>query len=293
MRRRGPARPAGRAPHRSPLPGGPRRLIGASIATLRLVTFAIAKVHELAEPWTLPARIRGVRESLKGWGRDVWLEASAPGRRPHRRRVGCDPAHRRPKPRAPRPRLRNTSAGRLSARSFDLALVAVLSDGGLRRSEAAALTWGDVQRWDDGSGRITVVRSKTDVEAVGAVVAVTPAAMKALDAMRPEGVGGAVKVFGLSESQIARRVKAVARCRRSGGLGVLQRPQRAGGHGPAHGPEWRAHPRDRTPGPLETGRRHGRPLHSQRNGRVGPAVSVANSCNGRHSMPRDVGILTN
>ena len=39
---------------------------------------------------------------------------------------------------------------------FDVALVAVLSDAGLRRSETAALTWGDVQRGDDGSGRITV-----------------------------------------------------------------------------------------------------------------------------------------
>ena len=94
---------------------------------------------------------------------------------------------------------------------FDLALVAVLSDAGLRRSEAAELTWGDVQRWDDGSGRITVVRSKTDVEAAGAVVAVTPAAMQALDAIRPAGIGGAVKVFGLSESQIARRVKVIAK----------------------------------------------------------------------------------
>ena len=57
---------------------------------------------------------------------------------------------------------------------FDLALVAVLSNAGLRRSEAAAFTWGDVQRWDDGSGRITVIRSKTDAEAQGAVVAITP-----------------------------------------------------------------------------------------------------------------------
>ena len=70
---------------------------------------------------------------------------------------------------------------------FDLALVAALSDAGLRRSEAAALTWGDVQRWDDGSGRITVVRSKTDAEAEGAVVAITPVAMRALDAIRPLG----------------------------------------------------------------------------------------------------------
>ena len=46
---------------------------------------------------------------------------------------------------------------------FDLALVAVLSDGGLRRSEASSLTWSEVQRWDDGSGRITVVRSKSRV----------------------------------------------------------------------------------------------------------------------------------
>ena len=94
---------------------------------------------------------------------------------------------------------------------FDVALVAVLSDAGLRRSEASSLTWGDVQRWDDGSGRITVVRSKTGAEAQGAVVAITPAAMNALDAIRPAGVDGSVKVFGLSESQIARRVKAIAR----------------------------------------------------------------------------------
>ena len=94
---------------------------------------------------------------------------------------------------------------------FDLALVAVLSDAGLRRSEASSLTWGDVQRWDDGSGRITVIRSKTDVEAEGAVVAITPAALQALDAIRPVGVTSGEKVFGLSESQIARRVKMIAK----------------------------------------------------------------------------------
>ena len=45
---------------------------------------------------------------------------------------------------------------------FDVALVAVLSDAGLRRSEAGALTWGDAERWADSSGRIRIVRSKTD-----------------------------------------------------------------------------------------------------------------------------------
>ena len=92
-----------------------------------------------------------------------------------------------------------------------MALVAILSGAGLRRSEASSLIWGDVQRRDDGSGRITVIRSKTDAEAQGAVVAVTPAAMRVLDAIRPPGVGGGVRVFGLSASQIARRVRAIAK----------------------------------------------------------------------------------
>ena len=137
------------------------------------------------------------------------FEAPAAGRRPHRRRARRHPAHRL----QPRRRGRGVETAEQAAERarFDLALVAVLSDAGLRRSEAAALTWGDVQRWDDGSGRITVIRSKTDAEAQGAVVAITPAAMQALDVIRPAGVGGDAKVFGLSESQIARRVKAIAR----------------------------------------------------------------------------------
>ena len=180
---------------------------GASIATLRLATSAIAKVHEWAGHDS-PGRDRGVREALKGWGRrlarpqrqagaltaDVLAVIRLTAPKPHARGRGFESAEQA----AERAR-------------FDLALVAVLSDGGLRRSEAAALTWGDAQRWDDGSGRITVIRSKTDAEAQGAVVAITPAAMKALDAIRPAGVGGAVKMFGLSESQIARRVKVIAK----------------------------------------------------------------------------------
>ena len=180
---------------------------GASIATLRLATSAIAKVHEWAGHDS-PGRDRGVREALKGWGRRL----AKPQRQAGALTADVLAVIRltAPKPRA-RGRGMETPAQAAQRARFDLALVAVLSDGGLRRSEAAALTWGDVQRWDDGSGRITVIRSKTDAEAQGAVVAITPAAMKALDSLRPVGAGGEVKVFGLSESQIARRVKAVAR----------------------------------------------------------------------------------
>ena len=147
---------------------------GAAVATLRLASKAIAKVHEWAGHES-PGRDRGVREALKGWGRRL--------ARPQRQ-AGTLTADvlavirlTAPKPRA-RGRGFETPAQAAQRSRFDLALVAVLSDGGLRRSEAAALTWGDLQRWDDGSGRITVVRSKTDVEAQGAVVAITPAAMQ-------------------------------------------------------------------------------------------------------------------
>ena len=43
------------------------------------------------------------------------------------------------------------------------------------------------------------------------MVAITPAAMRALDAIRPAGAGDEVKVFGLAVSQIARRVKVIAK----------------------------------------------------------------------------------
>ena len=180
---------------------------GASVATIRLATSAISKAHEWAKLES-PCRDPGVRASLKGWGRrlskpqrqsgaltaDVLAVIRLTAAQPRKRGRGLE-----------------TPEQAAERANFDLALVAVLSDAGLRRSEAAALTWGDVQRWQDGSGRITVVRSKIDIEAQGAVVAITPAAMEALSPIRPVGAGGEVKVFGLSESQIARRVKAIAR----------------------------------------------------------------------------------
>ena len=147
-----------------------------------------------------------MRASLKGWGQRL----AKPQRQAGALTADVLSVIRltAPKPRA-RGRGLETAEQAAQRGKFDVALVAVLSDGGLRRSEAAVLTWGDVQRWDDGSGRITVIRSKTDAEAQGAVVAITPAAMHALDAIRP--AGGEVKVFGLSESQIARRVKVIAK----------------------------------------------------------------------------------
>ena len=80
-------------------------------------------------------------------------------------------------------RMENSETAEARAR-VDVALALTLRDGGLRVSEAAALTWKDVERWADGSGRLTILRSKTDQEGKGAVVAVTPACLRALDAIR-------------------------------------------------------------------------------------------------------------
>ena len=218
-----------------------------------------------------PCRGPGVRASLRGRGRRL--------ARP-RRQAGALTADVLAVIRltAVQSRLRGrgivTPAQAAERARFDLALVAVLSDGGLRRSEAAALTWGDLQRWDDGSGRITVVRSKTDAEAQGAVVAITPAAMRALDAIRPMGVGGGQKMFGLSESQIDRRVKVIAKAAgladweffsgHSGRVGMARRMAQNGA--PTHEIERQ--------GPLEAGRRHGRSLHPRRIRRIGPALPL-------------------
>ena len=64
-------------------------------------------------------------------------------------------------------------------------------------------------------------------------MAITPAAMKALDIIQPAGVDSSQKVFGLPESQIARRVKVIAKAAglenweffsgHSGRVGIAQR----------------------------------------------------------------------
>ena len=118
-----------------------------------------------------PAGTVGVREALKGWGRrlakpqrqagaltaDVLAVIRLTAREtPCRRGRGLETAE----------------LGRPERGRFDVALVAVAVRRRIAaQSEASSLTWcpgGTLQRWDDGSGRITVIRSKTDVEAARA-----------------------------------------------------------------------------------------------------------------------------
>ena len=67
-----------------------------------------------------------------------------------------------------------------------LALLQVMRNGLLRRSEAAVLRWGEVEVRANGSGRQHALRSKTDQAAEGSVLYLRPAAVAALLAIRPQ-----------------------------------------------------------------------------------------------------------
>ena len=86
------------------------------------------------------------------------------------------------------------------------------------RSEAAALTWGDVEFRGDGAALITLRRSKTDQEAEGVVLYIGREAAQALLAIRPaeELLDPATPVFGMTTRHIGNRVRAAAQ---AAGLG--------------------------------------------------------------------------
>ena len=105
--------------------------------------------------------------------------------------------------------------------AVDVALLQVMRDGLLRRSEAAALTWGNVELQENGSGRLHVARSKTDQSAEGAVLYLGPTAVEAMLAIRAAEavINPAARVFNLSADWIGRRIKAATRLAGLAGLG--------------------------------------------------------------------------
>ena len=115
---------------------------------------------------------------------------------------------------------RETGRGRESARiaarraALDKALAAVLFQGALRRSEAAALEWRDIApATTAGAILLTVRRSKTDQEGTAADVRyLKDAAAKAVLALQPADVDPTARVFGgLTPQQLGRRFTAAAK----------------------------------------------------------------------------------
>ena len=138
-----------------------------------------------------------------------------PGQAANRRGPGRGEGHRK-KPADPGggPGKRQESAEKASWRArVDVALLATLRDGLLRRSEAAALIWSDIEFRDDGAALITLRRSKTDQEAEGVTLYIGTEASQALQAIRPaaELLDRNAKVFGMTARHIGNRVRAAAK----------------------------------------------------------------------------------
>ena len=95
---------------------------------------------------------------------------------------------------------------------LDRAIVLTMFQACLRRSEAAALKWRDVEpAATPGALRITVRASKTNQEGAPDVRLVKNGAARALLAIRPDDVDPAASVFGLSGQSIGRRFSAAAK----------------------------------------------------------------------------------
>lgn len=105
------------------------------------------------------------------------------------------------------------SAGRASwwAR-LDLPMLSVLRAGLGRRSEAAALTWGDVELRENVRSLINVRRSKPAYEAEAVTAYFGPQAGEACSAIElaKELLDGNISFFGPSPRQISRRLNAAA-----------------------------------------------------------------------------------
>ena len=95
---------------------------------------------------------------------------------------------------------RATNARRRGA--LDVAMIGLMRDAGLRVSEAAALTWGDLEMVPSGSGRVRVGETGHRV--------VSADTIKLLSSVRQDA-GGREQVLGLRPNQIAFRIGAAAR----------------------------------------------------------------------------------
>ena len=180
---------------------------GQAPATLRLAAAAISFVHRaagLSDPRasekvkrTLSAAARKsgrAQKQAKGLTGEGFMKIVASARLPRLskggRKESPETAHRRG--------------------SVDIAMIALMRDTLLRVSEASELTWEDIVRLPDGSGRAYVRRSKTDQEGEGAVLFVSAPAMDFLREIRGDAAE-TERVFGLGPAQMSKRIKRAAR----------------------------------------------------------------------------------
>ncbi len=110
-------------------------------------------------------------------------------------------------PRRTRGGRRETNDAATERAGVDRALLTTMVQAGLRRGEAASLTWGDFVNIMDGSGRVRLRPGGS--EDMGHALTVTRDATSALLLIKPREAGDGDRIFRLSGSQIARRLKTM------------------------------------------------------------------------------------
>ena len=183
---------------------------GVSIATARMDRAAIAYAHRAAG-LDDPAAHAGVAEVLRGLAR----RAAGRGRGQAQALTADDMAAIIATAHLPRRTRRGTESDAHAKRrgAVDAAIAALLFQGALRRSEAAALTWGDVQRSRDRAGLlVTVRRSKTNQTGDRADIRyLKNGAAEAVWAVRPPAPDDDQPVLGgLNAASVGRRLAAAA-----------------------------------------------------------------------------------
>ena len=185
---------------------------GKTLATARLRLAAIAAAHRLGgheDPTTRPL----VKATMKRLAREYGKPRRQANGLTNERLAAVKATARIQRVHQGKRRRKETESQAAMRAVVDLALLEVMRDGLLRGSEASALRWGELEFHADGSGRLHMLRSKTDQTAEGAVLYLGPAAVDALLAIRPQEavIDPGTSVFGLSARQISRRIKAATK----------------------------------------------------------------------------------
>ena len=184
---------------------------GKSISTIRASRSGISRFFRVAGGYN-PAKDPQVEQSLRGLTREAVNNGySAKQAAP----LGLKEFYAI-KATAYNPRI--SYGGRLETKeraerrgNIDLALIAIMRDGMLRRGETAALTWGDIDFLDDGTGRVHIRKSKTDQTGKGSEQYLQPETVKYLLKIKPENVDPSTSVFGCNGATIANRIRAAAK----------------------------------------------------------------------------------
>ncbi len=177
---------------------------GLGISTVRIARAAVSAAHRegaslqtlaggeaLSDPtqdWLVSATIAGIARRVGSSAQAAGLRTDSFARILAVVELQADP---------------HTPRGRMALR--DAALLSVMRNGLLRRGEAAALRWDDLTIEDDGSGRLTVQRSKSDQTGEGAVLWISPQTIEATERWRKVATTTSL-MFDLSARSVGRVV---------------------------------------------------------------------------------------